>query len=625
VLRRHLVGVVGLSLAVAGLVAPSPAAAAAARHCAGHALRSAADYQAVADDRNAAFGIGDMTSVVRLPDGRRFFTLGDTAYYNVGADGRAGTLRAFGNNSAWAQSGYCVTLLNRSRAANPSWLLPPQRDGSAYWPAGSVVVGPRLYVFLNRVFLDRRPFGRSVGSAVAAFDLPSLSLARITTIPFRPAGVLGIGATYEAGYIYAYSSQIRSCAFCFAGSLYVARVRESQLQVPGAWRYRAGSSWVADANAATPVLRHAVSNADVHRYGNGYLLVTKPLSIFGPEVHAWWSPNPIGPWRDLGVVFSVPDPPKSHVPGFSYRQPYTYAPTLLTGPRLADGGYLASYNVNSLDPSDGRRDGRMGGPRFLSVHLPPPPAGAPRPSARPGPSPWASTVAVDVFGRVRSTPGGVGTSASHTTRAVGVARTPTGRGGWVAAADGGVFAFGDARYFGSMGGRHLNRPIVGIAATPTGNGYWLVASDGGIFSFGDAPFYGSTGAIRLNKPILAMAASPTGHGYWFVASDGGVFSFGDTRFLGSTGANPPSAPVTGMAATPNGRGYWLTTRAGRVYAFGDAPYWGGHRCPVTAPCIGIVAAPSGYRLVDSRGNIFVRNQTSSRTRLTNSAPFVAAG
>ena len=33
---------------------------------------------------------------------------------------------------------------------------------------------------------------------------------------------------------------------------------------------------------------------------------------------------------------------------------------------------------------------------------------------------------------------------------------------------------------------HLNRPIVGMAATPDGKGYWLVASDGGIFAFGDA-------------------------------------------------------------------------------------------------------------------------------------------
>jgi hypothetical protein len=34
-------------------------------------------------------------------------------------------------------------------------------------------------------------------------------------------------------------------------------------------------------------------------------------------------------------------------------------------------------------------------------------------------------------------------------------------------------------------------PIVGMAATPTGKGYWLVASDGGIFTFGDAVFFGS--------------------------------------------------------------------------------------------------------------------------------------
>ena len=41
-------------------------------------------------------------------------------------------------------------------------------------------------------------------------------------------------------------------------------------------------------------------------------------------------------------------------------------------------------------------------------------------------------------------------------------------------------------FHGSMGGLHLNQPMVGMAPTPTGNGYWLVASDGGIFAFGDA-------------------------------------------------------------------------------------------------------------------------------------------
>jgi hypothetical protein len=33
----------------------------------------------------------------------------------------------------------------------------------------------------------------------------------------------------------------------------------------------------------------------------------------------------------------------------------------------------------------------------------------------------------------------------------------------------------------------------------------LVASDGGIFAFGDAAFYGSTGGTPLNQPIVGMA------------------------------------------------------------------------------------------------------------------------
>jgi hypothetical protein len=31
-----------------------------------------------------------------------------------------------------------------------------------------------------------------------------------------------------------------------------------------------------------------------------------------------------------------------------------------------------------------------------------------------------------------------------------------------------------------------------------------VAADGGIFTFGDAQFFGSTGALHLNRPIVGM-------------------------------------------------------------------------------------------------------------------------
>jgi hypothetical protein len=48
---------------------------------------------------------------------------------------------------------------------------------------------------------------------------------------------------------------------------------------------------------------------------------------------------------------------------------------------------------------------------------------------------------------------------------------------------------------------------VSAAISSSAKGYWFVASDGGIFSFGDAKFYGSMGAKHLNKPIVGMAAT----------------------------------------------------------------------------------------------------------------------
>jgi hypothetical protein len=86
-----------------------------------------------------------------------------------------------------------------------------------------------------------------------------------------------------------------------------------------------------------------------------------------------------------------------------------------------------------------------------------------------------------------------------------------------------------------------------MQSTPDGKGYWLVASYGGIFAFGDAHLYGSTGGITLTKPIVGMQSTPDGKGYWLVASDGSVFSFGDAHFYGSTGGVHLAAPIVGMA------------------------------------------------------------------------------
>jgi hypothetical protein len=182
-------------------------------------------------------------------------------------------------------------------------------------------------------------------------------------------------------------------------------------------------------------------------------------------------------------------------------------------------------------------------------------------------------------------------------------------GYWLVAADGGVFTLGTAAFFGSMGGQHLNAPVVDLAQTPDGAGYWLVASDGGVFSFGDAQFHGSTGSLHLNKPIVGMAVDQATGGYWLVASDGGIFAF-DAPFLGSTGSVALNKPINGMAATPNGQGYWMVASDGGIFSYGDAGFYGsagGLR--LAAPIEGMTpsAGGTGYWLVASDGGIFSYN------------------
>src|SRR5579884_2748642 len=54
---------------------------------------------------------------------------------------------------------------------------------------------------------------------------------------------------------------------------------------------------------------------------------------------------------------------------------------------------------------------------------------------------------------------------------------------------------------------------------PVGPGYQLAAADGGVFSFGNSRHAGSMGAARLAAPVMALADTPDGTGYWEVAAD----------------------------------------------------------------------------------------------------------
>jgi hypothetical protein len=151
-----------------------------------------------------------------------------------------------------------------------------------------------------------------------------------------------------------------------------------------------------------------------------------------------------------------------------------------------------------------------------------------------------------------------------------IAATPCAAGYDILATDGALYTFGRAHFYGSMGGKPLNTPMTGLAVTCSGRGYYMVGADGGVFTFGNARFHGSLARLRLKAPIVAIVTNCTDTGYWLLAADGGVFAFGNAGFYGSLGAASLRSPIVALLPTPAFRGYWLVAADGRAYPFGDA-------------------------------------------------------
>ena len=203
---------------------------------------------------------------------------------------------------------------------------------------------------------------------------------------------------------------------------------------------------------------------------------------------------------------------------------------------------------------------------------------------------------------------------------VGITPTADDAGYWLVASDGGVFSFGDSRFFGSIPGlglnpagsglpHSLNAPIAGIVPSIDDKGYFMVASDGGVFAFGDAKFEGSCPGIGgCSGTAVAVTPDTSGNGYWLVTATGNVYAFGDAPNYGGLNPKSVSAPVTAAARTPDGNGYWVLLSNGGVFTFGDATFHGA--CGTIGGCSGATVAiipdvgGNGYWLATAGGNVY---------------------
>ena len=118
--------------------------------------------------------------------------------------------------------------------------------------------------------------------------------------------------------------------------------------------------------------------------------------------------------------------------------------------------------------------------------------------------------------------------------------------------DGGIFTLVTRSITAHRADTRCRLPSVGFASTPDGRGYWLVASRGEVYAFGDAGYYGSLGATQpAQHPDCRHSALLRRPGVLDSAGRGRGNPYGDAPRLGEMGRGHP--PVDGIAVTPTAR------------------------------------------------------------------------
>ena len=201
---------------------------------------------------------------------------------------------------------------------------------------------------------------------------------------------------------------------------------------------------------------------------------------------------------------------------------------------------------------------------------------------------------------------------------VGITPTANDGGYWLVASDGGIFSFGNADYYGSIPGlglapggstnpKRLKCADCGHGAFCRRGGYFMVASDGGVFAFGDAKFEGSCPGIGgCSGAAVAVMPDASGNGYWLVTATGHVYAFGDAVYYGAPG--PQAVAVTAAARTNDGGGYSLLFVNGVVASYGDAADLGGPAGAFgglnPASAIFTTSDGGGYWVASANGSVY---------------------
>jgi hypothetical protein len=129
------------------------------------------------------------------------------------------------------------------------------------------------------------------------------------------------------------------------------------------------------------------------------------------------------------------------------------------------------------------------------------------------------------------------------------------------ARDGGIFSFGDVPFYGSLPSRGVRATnAVGMAPSPSGKGYWIARADGSVYAFGDAQDFGYYTPSPCD-PVAGIFANPKVQGYRLLLQSGATVAY----FQGAPGGGSGDRYAAPVPAGDRGR-----TTTDRIHG-GESP------------------------------------------------------
>ncbi len=272
---------------------------------------------------------------VALPGMGELWMYADTYIGDVGPHGTLRGPRLIHNSFVLASSSGIHTYFRGTRTTPLSFF--GGTNYTAYWPGPAVVDGNTVQVLFSKYHATEMSTITFLGSVVARFSLPSMSLLSATAVPTPMDTMWSSWALGSGGYTYIYGVQ----SGAFLKLMHIARVRGNDLL--SRWQYWTGSRWSYSPASSAPVMSGVSDSLSVVRVDGVYVLVTMSTRSL-PKTHdpsgnidAYFSCSPAGPFRHRMVVYRLKSQLKGGVLDYN----------AIAHPELSHGRtLLVSYSVH---------------------------------------------------------------------------------------------------------------------------------------------------------------------------------------------------------------------------------------------------------------------------------------